>query len=600
MFAKFFESELAYLRERGAEFASGPYQAAAHLLDRGGDPDVERLLEGFAFLTARIRERLEDAVPELVENLVELFLPHMLRPLPATAIVQFSTNIHALRGPQKIARGRPLEAPTRHGVPCRFRTAYDLELLPIEVASADVDRTLPSAPALVLRLRLTEASRALLAQPRELRFFIAGEPALTYALRLLLLSGRCRSLRSRLLPATTPGAPLSPAAPSSSTPTTPGLELGPEAIVPVGFADDEALVPWPVLSHPGLRLVQEYMFAPEKFSFFGVRGPFFAEGRGDLLELRFSFDGTEVLPARVSADNFRLHCTPAINLFDVTADPVRLDPLVHEHRLQAAGLRPDHAEVYAVQSVRSSRAGRADERIYTPFFSYAHAHTPGALYYSARRSRSPVDGNIDLYLAVHAGQTSPDTPARSLGPEQHGEVLHVDLLCTNRMLAADLGAGAINREPRAGALQLRSITPITPPVPAPLGSELYWRLLSHLSLGQASLADAGVLRNMLALYDFQAGTPRSAAARIAAIRKVDTRAVTRLVGGAPVRGTEVSLELDEAGFPGPGEAHLLLSVLDALFADSVGINSFNQVVGRLHPSDARFRWPARSGNLAVI
>ena len=587
MFAKFFESELAYLRERGAEFASGPYQAAARLLDRGGDPDVERLLEGFAFLTARIRERLEDAVPELVENLVELFLPHMLRPLPATAIVQFSTNIHALRGPQKIARGRPLEAPTRHGVACRFRTAYDLELLPIEVASAEVDRTLPSAPALVLRLRLTEASRSLLAQPRELRFFIAGEPALTYALRLLLLSGACKSLRSRLLPAAGP-QPNSPA----------GQELGPEAIVPVGFADDEALVPWPVLSHPGLRLVQEYMFAPEKFSFFGVRGPFFAEGKGELLELRFQFDGHEVLPARVSADNFRLHCTPAINLFEITADPVRLDPLVHEHRLQAAGLRPDHAEVYAIQSVRSSRAGRADERVYTPFFSYAHAHAhaqqPGALYHSARRSRSPVDGNIDLYLAVHSGHDS----ARP--PEQLGEVLHVDMLCTNRMLAADLGAGAINREPRAGALQLRSITPITPPVPAPLGSELYWRLLSHLSLGQASLADATVLRNMLGLYDFQAGSPRSAAARIAAIRKVETRAVTRLVGGAPVRGTETALELDEAGFPGPGEAHLLLSVLDALFADSVGINSFNVVTARLHPSDMRFRWPARNGNLAVI
>ena len=96
------------------------------------------------------------------------------------------------------------------------------------------------------------------------------------------------------------------------------------------------------------------------------------------------------------------------------------------------------------------------------------------------------------------------------------------------------------------------------------------------------------------------GTPRSAAARIAAIRKVSTRAVTRLVGGAGVRGTETTIELDESGFPGPGEAHLLLSILDALFADSVGINSFNQVLGRLHPSDARFRWPARSGNLAVI
>lgn len=589
MFAKFFESELAYLRERGAEFASGPYQAASRLLERGGDPDVERLLEGFAFLTARIRERLEDAVPELVENLVELFLPHMLRPLPATSIVQFTTNIHALRGPQKIARGRPLEAPTRHGAACRFRTVYDVELLPVEVASAELDRSIPGSPALTLRLRLTEASRALLAQPRELRFFIAGEPALTYALRLMLLSNRCKSLRSRLLPA-------NGVAPAGLV----GQELGPDAIVPVGFGDDEAIVPWPPLSHPGLRLVQEYMFAPEKFWFFGVRGPFFAEGRGELLELRFQFDNVETPPGQVSASNFVLHCTPAVNLFDISADPVRLDPLVHEHRLQAAGLRPDHAEVYAVQSVRSSRAGRADERVYAPFFGYAHAQQPGALYYTARRARSPVDANIDLYLAINGGQAADNGGPRPLAADLSGEVLHVDLLCTNRMLAADLGAGAINREPRAGALQLKSITPITAPVAAPLGSELYWRLLAHLSLGQASLADAAVLRNTLALYDFQAGTPRSAASRIAAIRKVEARLVIRMLAGAPVRGTETTVELDDAAFIGPGEAHLLLGVLDGLFADSVGINSFNQLVARLHPSDTRFRWPPRNGNLPVI
>jgi type VI secretion system protein ImpG len=109
-----------------------------------------------------------------------------------------------------------------------------------------------------------------------------------------------------------------------------------------------------------------------------------------------------------------------------------------------------------------------------------------------------------------------------------------------------------------------------------------------------------VLRNTLSLYDFQVGTPRSAAARIAAIRKVEARLVVRMLAGAPVRGSETTVELDEAAFLGPGEAHLLLGVLDGLFADSVGINSFNQVAARLHPSDTRFRWPPRNGNLPVI
>jgi len=595
MFAKFFESELLYLRERGNEFASGPYQAAAGLHDhRGGDPDVARLLEGFAFLTARIHERLDDAVPELVENLVELLLPHMLRPLPATAIVQFSTNLHALRGLQKIPRGRPLEAPTRHGTVCRFRTTSDVDLLPVEVASAELDRSTPGAPSLTLRLRLTEAGRGLLCQareasskaaPPELRFFIAGKPALVYDLRLLLLGGRCKSVRSRLL-STTAASPNTP-------PPPPPLELGAEAITAIGFADDDALVPWPTLSHPGLRLVQEYLFAPEKFWFFAVRGPFFADSRGDLLELRFQFESADPLPGEVSADNFLLHCTPVVNLFDATADPTRLDPLVQEHRLRPAGLPHPHAEVYAIKNVRSSRAGRADERSYAPFFGYAHALDPRALFYSVRRSRSPADGGVDVHLAVHAAHGAQ-------APELLGEVLHTDLLCTNRALVTDLNKEAICREPRAGALQVRTITEVSPPVSPPLGSELYWRLLAHLSLGQASLADPVTLRNLLALYDFQPNTPRSPAARIAAIRKVEARIVTRIAAGAPVRGTETTIELDETKFVGPGEAHLLLGVLDALFADSVGINSFNQLAARLHPSDIRFRWPPRNGNLPVI
>lgn len=579
MFAKYFESELSFLRERAPEFAAGPYPAASRLLERGSDPDVERLLEGFAFLTARIRERLEDAVPELVEGLAELLLPHLLRPFPAAAVVQFSTNIHALRGPQKLAAGRPLEVATRDGVNCRFRTAYAVELLPIDVVAAELDRSRPGAPALTLRLRLTEAGRALLAQPRELRFFIAGEPGLAYALRLLLLGGRCRGVRARLLQGT---APVGNA-----------LELRPDAITAVGFAEDESTIPWPALSHPSLRLVQELLVFPDKFRFFAVRGPFLGDGRGDHLELRFQFESPDPVPGEPTATTFRLHCAPVVNLFDVTADPVKLDPLVGEHLIRAAGLRPAHAEVYAVRGVRSSRAGRVDERAFSPFFAYAHAADPSALFYRLRRAASPIDGGLDVYLSVHGQHGAAPV-------DLTGETLHVDLTCTNRQLAGNIVKDGGWREPRAGALQIHRVTDVSAPVYPPLGHDLYWRLPAHISLGHASLADATVLRNLLALHDFQAATPRSAAAKIAAIRRVESRLATHVLFGAPVRGAETLVELDESGFPLAGEAHLWLSVLDALFADAVGLNSFHQLVARLHPSDVRFRWPPRNGNLALL
>ncbi len=581
MFAKFFESELTFLRERAPEFAAGPYPAATRLLERGSDPDVERLLEGFAFLTARIRERLEDSVPELVEGLVELLFPHFLRPFPAATIVQFSTNIHGLRGPLKLAAGRPVEAPTTagQGIPCRFRTAFDVELLPVEVASAELDRSRPHAPALTLRLRLTECSRTLLAGPRELRFFLAGEPALSYALRLLLLGDRCKSLSARVLAGANPvGTP---------------LELGPSAILPVGFADDEALLPWPALSHPGLRLIQELLHFPDKYRFFAVRGPFVSDARGDTLELRFQFDSPDPIPGEPTAANFRLHCTPAINLFDATADPIRVDPLIGEYLLRPAGHRPNHAEIYAIKSVRGSRSGRADERPFHPFFAYTHAHDPAALFYNVRRARSPIDAGLDVYLSVHAQRGGPPT-------ELAGEILHVDLLCTGRSLAGEVAKDIVWREPRAGAVQIHRVTDISVTVYPPLGHDLHWRLPAHLALGQAPLADAAVLRNLLALYDFQAASSRGVTNKIAAIRRVESRLATRILMGAPVRGVDTLIELDETGFPLAGEAHLWLSVLDAVFADSVGLNSFHQLSARLHPSDTRFRWPPRNGNLPLV
>lgn len=579
MFAKYFESELTFLRERAPEFAAGPYPAAARLFERGSDPDVERLLEGFAFLTARIRERLEDSVPELVEGLAELLLPHFLRPFPAATIVQFSTNIQGLRGPLKLAAGRPLDAPTRAGVACRFRTAFDVELLPIEVSAVELDRAHPGAPALTLVLRLTETGRALLTQTRELRFFLAGEPALTYALRLLLLGGRCKGVRARVL--------------AGSGPVGQVLELGPAAIAPVGFGDDEALVPWPTLSHPGMRLVQELLLFPDKFRFFALRGPFLTDARGDRLELRFQFESPDPVPGEPSTSTFQLHCTPAVNLFEATADPIRVDPLISEHLLHPAGHQPAHAEVHTVRQVRGSRAGRADERVFHPFFAYAHAHDPAALFYNVRRARSPVDNGLDIYLSVHAQKGGPPV-------DLSGETLHVDLLCTGRALASAIVKDGSWREPRAGAVQVKRVTDVSVPVYPPLGQDLYWRLPAHLSLGQASLADAAALRSLLALYDFQAATSRSASAKIAAIRRVESALATRIIKGAPVRGSETLVELDESAFPIAGEAHLWLSVLDALFADSVGLNSFHELSARLHPSDARFRWPPRNGNLALI
>jgi type VI secretion system protein ImpG len=140
---------------------------------------------------------------------------------------------------------------------------------------------------------------------------------------------------------------------------------------------------------------------------------------------------------------------------------------------------------------------------------------------------------------------------------------------------------------------------VTRPARPPLGAELHWRLLAHLAMNQRSLVDAGALRELLGLYNFQTLVDEPAARanqlRIDAVRALESRPVTRFFERAPVRGHLSTLELDEASFAGPGEAFLFGCVLDELLASYVTLNSFHQLVLRLQPSQAELQWSPRNG-----
>ena len=572
MFAKYFASELAFLRERGPELAAGPFQATMRqLLARGGDPDIERLIESFALLAARIRERLDED-PPVIEALAELVAPHLLRALPATAIVEFMPNIHALRGVQTVARGRAMEGRTAAGDVCRFRTCYDVELAPIEVGDVALDARSPGRPELVIRLRVAEAGRASLTSPRALRFFIAGEPATALALRCWALQ-RCTGVAVQVR------GPDGAALASS--------EHAASIVRSVGLDPEDALIPWPELSPPGLSLFHELLGAPEKAMFFALQGPLCDEVRGESVEIRLRFATAEALPGELGPGSLRLHCTPVVNLFESSAEPIRADVLRPEALVQASGCAPGQAEVYAVRGVSGSRGGRPTEAPLRPLYSDALAAPGDGRHYAVRRLRSPLDGGVDTYLVLGPGT-------------EDGEVIHADLLCTNRHLAGSLGIGAIAREPRSGSLRFRNITAVTPAVPPPLGGDLAWRLLAHLSLGHAALADAGNLRRLLSAHDALAGTPRSAAARIAAIRRVSASVVTRRCDGAALRGLRTAIEVDAAGFLGAGDAHLFLSAIERIFVDRLGLNTFHELVARLVPAEIDLTWPARTGAMAPI
>ena len=372
-----------------------------------------------------------------------------------------------------------------------------------------------------------------------------------------------------------------------------------EKIKPVGLREEEAVLPWPKFAPEGSRFVQEYFALPSKYLFFDVRGLQGLEFTGDFIELAFVFERPPDLPSPIVNETFRLHCTPVVNLFQVSAEPVKLDPLLPDQLLRAAGNKPQHMEIYDVASVVGVRPGRGNRRNYSNFYTFAHTKVGNDYdgYYVLRRARSPIDEGTDTYLRVARPR---DTEATD-----EEETLSIELLCTNRSLPVELQIGDICKPVRGSSVpDFTNITAVSPPVRAPLASELQWRLLAHLALNRRRVTQPESLKLLLSLYNFQAqsGSPvgRANELRVDAIRTTEFKAVTRMLEGAPVRGAETTVELDETRFASIGDAHLFGLVLDELLATYCSINSFHELRVRLHPSKIEFRWDPRNGHHRIL
>jgi type VI secretion system protein ImpG len=590
MFGKYYQGELTYLRELGKEFAQVNPSIAALLAEKSGDPDVERLLEGFAFLTARVRERIDGAVPEIIQSLCQLLVPHYLRPIPATSIVEFIPQQGALRGRVKIARGTEVASQPVDGVGCRFQTTADVDLLPVTLQDATLDRSAAASPVLKLTFTGSEASAPAVFQPAGIRLFLSGEyPAA--ALLALWFGRHCKSVTVR-------------------NPVSGGTVMLPHGSVTFpGLALENALFPWPRHASPGYRLLQEFFTQPAKLLFVDIGGlDAAAELAGERFEIIVEFDRPPDQPGRISRDTFRLACSPVVNLFKTSADPIRYDGTTRETLVRAMDMSPQHMEVHEVLSVMGARGPVGDRRRYLPFYEFAHAREEPQLlrggaarvtpYYVIRRATSPLDGGLDTMLSAI-------TPRGAL-PDETEDVLSLEIVCTNRALPARIRTGELSVATPLSptTARFRNIAPVTPAVRPPLGAELGWRLISHLALAHRTLGDPGLLRGLLGLYNFQAleghADGQTNDRRMEAIQDVETRSTRRVIEGSPVRGAATRVRVSEGGFAGRGDAFLFGCVLDELLASYLDINDVHELDILLDPSQSELSWPVRSGQRPIL
>ncbi len=575
MIEKYYQDELRYLRDLGQEFAKAHPALAHHLSGPGRDPDVERMLEGFAFLSARIRQKLDDEFPELAHGVMNLLWPHYLRPVPSTAILEFAPTLAALRRSQAVPRGTEVQSVPVDGTPCRFRTTSDVVLHPLSLESAAVETHASGQSRLRLEFRIWNQARPETLDLDPLRLCLHGDQAVSCTLYQFL----CAHLAEARLGL--------PRAPESARPVR--VEAG-------GFAEDEALLPWSPASFPAYRHLQEYFTLPQKFLFVELHGlgALNALPVTDRFEIELRFDRPLPASLRVTKDDLRLYCTPIVNLFPLDGDPIRVDRSQSEYRIRPSGRDPLHYEVYSVDRVTAAATGTAERRDVPDFYGFGAGPRGGQpCYHHARLRTSVLDQRPDVYVSFVDADSAPAFP--------EAETLSFALTCTNRRLAEGLEIGDVKvpSDSTPAFVQFRNLTVPTRSVAPPLGGDLHWRLISHLTLNRMPLASVEALRGILELYNFQAlhdaQAARANALRLEGLQAVRAEPGTTLVGGHLLRGTTVTIDVLEDHFPGAGDLYLFATLLQEFFALHATLNGFVQVRVQGVQQGEVFAWPPRAG-----
>ncbi|MFQ2252274.1 type VI secretion system baseplate subunit TssF [Aeromonas hydrophila] len=583
----YFRDELAFLRLQGREFADAYPELTRFLSEQNTDPDVERLLEGFAFLTGNLRAKIEDEFPELTHGLLNMLWPNYLRPVPSMTIMQFSVIPGAIAQPALVKQGCQLDSLPLDEVTCHFQTCHDTWVYPADIRhiaaqSGNDLSTISLDIALHAPLPLSEL------QLDKLRFFLGGDSYTAYEL-YFWLSNQLSHIELEI----------------------DGKRFRQEAkaLKSVGFERDDALLPYPNNVYSGYRILQEYFCFPESFLFFELSGGDWPKQPLPVSEFKVHFCFDRPLPAelKIRPDSFMLNCVPAINLFQHDSEPVNLNGRQAEYPLKASYRHADSFEIFSVDQVEGWVEGnlgrsRGTPRIYQPFESFQHqierAKQRLALYYRVRVKEAVSGDGFEHSLSFVRGD---ETTTVELD-----ESISVTLTCTNRSRAARLKVGSVcvptGSSPSFATFR-NLIRPTRPLRPA-LDGSLHWTLISNLSLNYVSLLRRDALVQVLRTYDFPAlhdkQAEQASRKRLAGIEEIETKPVDRLVRGMPVRGLRSVLSIRQSAFGSEGELYLFSTVLAHFFSLYASVNAFHLLEVVNLDNKERYQWPVQIGQHSLM
>lgn len=571
MFSSHYQSELNNLRRLADEFArQNPALAPLLGVDSASDPDVERLLEGVAFLTGMIRERLDDEFPEFIQELAQLLYPHFLQPLPCMTLLQYKPGV-ALQDVIEVPVGSEVASVPIDGQRVVFRSTYPVALEPLQLTSAQWDGGTGKERSILLEFTFTCASPD--GWKADSLCFYLGDGLADAGKLLRLLQLNLREIRI-------------------SAPGLPFTVLPSHRLRGLGFDTQNSLLPCPENAHPAYRCVQEYFALPEKFLFIELSG--FRQWRNRCPQGRFSvrlmFNELPDWTPDLTGRSFMLGVTPGINLFQQDAHPLRIEHKHSDYRVQPV----DHSQrggicIHSVLKVVSYTAVGGEQRL-QPFNAFSQGET-----YTLRIRSSIVDPQgYEHFLSL----------PYSNGKAPGDMTLSIGLLCTNGQLPESLRLGDLSyptdsSPPRATFTNIRSITRSQSPK---FDEKLLWRVLSQLNANHFRLADRDYLCGLLSLYlPGESDAAQNANhQRIESIERITVIQERRFIRGLPIEGSVIQVDCRGDHFLNPGNLYMFGCVLDEFFAGCAAANSFTAFTLHDSTNHETLKWPAKIGHQRLL
>jgi type VI secretion system protein ImpG len=569
----FYSDELRRLRRYSQEFARNNPAIAPMLGTPSVDPDIERLLEGVAFLNGHTRQKLEDEFPEIAQELSSILMPQILRPVPAATMMVFEpkTPLEDLF----VRAGTELSSVPIDGVRCQFQTVADLQVHSARLLNAGWTQAQDGRSLLKLEL-LTALTAAQASLPDSLRFYL-GENADVAASLLMLLDYYCEKVE--LVDQRGNRYDI------SGCLKFPGFE--------------QTLVSQPVNALPSFGLIRELLFFPEKFLFFELRD--LSQQAIDLRSEKFSIEFrfgkfSHPLPD-IGPGSLQLNVVPAINLFKTSAEPIDASHESPDYLVLPSGVSREYYQIFSIDSVIGLTQGQAEQTRYQPFSWMQYGQDKKQVSTYRTSIRPSMSGDLaETYIAlVYEKGTLPTA-----------QTLSIELQCTNRWLPERLKLGEVcaptNSSPER--CTFRNITPVKGSVDVPADEGLLWACICHTAINFMSLGTVQTVRSLLRLYNsFKTNDPATRMTnerQIEGILDVQTIPETRLHRGSIIRGQVLKLLCDQSKWPSAGAMYLWGSVLARFFASYANINTYTRVEMQDANSGAQFKWPPMLGSKPSI